>query len=144
MGMTLGFLGMRHEYLRRAPHASSFFAKQKNECLLVGRCISLRCVMPKKRSAGRPETVESDSAPTIYERLFRINEAFDTVAVNLRLLGQHRWLKANQIRRFEELTAEARAAANSYLLEAFATQEAAEAGRMFRIRLARERKEDQG
>ena len=100
--------------------------------------------MANKRNASTPETVDSDSAPTIYERLFRINEAFATVAVNLRLLRQHHWLNADQIRRFEELSAEARAAANSYLLEAFATEETAEAGRLFRLRLARERKEDRG
>jgi hypothetical protein len=43
---------------------------------------------------------------------------------------------------FEALTAEARAMINSYLLEAFGTAETTEAGKLFRKRLARERKEE--
>ena len=100
--------------------------------------------MPKQRNATHLQPVSTQPGGELYERLFRINEGFATVALHLRLLRQHRWLHANQIRRFEEMTAEARAATNSYLLETFATQETKEAGRLFRKRLSREQKEDPG
>ena len=98
--------------------------------------------MPKPRNATHLHSASPQPGGELYEPLFRINEGFGSVALHLRILRQHRWLNANQIRRFEELTAETRAATNSYLLEAFAAQETNEAGRLFRRRLAREQKEE--
>jgi hypothetical protein len=98
--------------------------------------------MPKSRKQRTAELASTDAAACWYERLGRINQGFDAVLWNLHLLRKHRWLNADQVRRFEELTGEARAATNSYLLEAIGTQQTDEAGRLFRNRRARERKED--
>ena len=81
--------------------------------------------------------------PQAYEQLNRINQSFDQVLDNLRSLRKHSALQNDEVRRFEALTAETRASINSYLLEAFATLETAEAGRLFRKRVVRERREEQ-
>ena len=78
-----------------------------------------------------------------YEQMNRINQSFDQVLDNLRSLRKHPALQNDEVRRFEALTAETRASINSYLLEAFARVEIAEAGRLFRKRIARERREEQ-
>jgi len=78
-----------------------------------------------------------------YEQLNQINQSFDQVLDNLRSLRKHSALHNDEVRRFEALTAETRASINSYLLEAFATLETAEAGRLFRKRVVRERREEQ-
>ena len=79
----------------------------------------------------------------IYGRLNSINQSFEEVLDSLRDLRKHPALDENEVRRFEDLTAETRAGINSYLLEAFATVETGEAGRLFRKRLKRERREEQ-
>jgi hypothetical protein len=105
--------------------------------------IGLCCLMPKSHKARRAEWATEDAAGWC-EPLLRINQGFDAVLLNLRLMRKHRWLKADQVRRFEEQAAEDRASLNSYLLEAIGTQETEEAGRLFRIRMAREHQEDTG
>ncbi len=105
--------------------------------------IGLCCLMPKSHKARRAERA-TENAAGWYERLLRINQGFDAVLLNLHFLRKHRWLKADQVRRFEEQAAEARASLNSYLLEAIGTHETEEAGRLFRMRLAREHQEDSG
>lgn len=100
--------------------------------------------MPKARKARRTTPESEDERVSVYERLFRMNAGFDAVLQNLRALRKHASLRREQVRRFEELAVETRAAANSYLLETFATQETEEAGRLFRMRFARERQDDEG
>ena len=80
--------------------------------------------------------------PDFYELLFRLNQGFEQVLDSLEALRQHPALNAVRTRRFEELAAETRAATNSYLLETLGTAETDAAGRLFRKRLARERKEE--
>jgi len=81
---------------------------------------------------------------SIYEHLWRMNQGFHQVLGSLRVLRKHAAFDDHAIRRFEELAAEARAVTNSYLLEALGTVETDAAGRWFRKRLARERKEERG
>jgi hypothetical protein len=78
-----------------------------------------------------------------YDQLNRINQSFDEVLDNLRSLRKHPALRDDVVRRFEALTAETRASLNSYLLDALALVETAEAGRLFRKRVMRERREEQ-
>jgi hypothetical protein len=78
-----------------------------------------------------------------YEHLHCINQSFEEVLNSLRALRKHPALDENEVRRVEDLMAETRAGINSYLLESFATVETGEAGRLFRKRLKRERKEEQ-
>ena len=78
----------------------------------------------------------------IYGQLFRLNEGFQEVLDSLQELRKQPSLEDQEIRRLEALTAEARAITNSYLLEALGTIETIEAGKLFRKRLARERKEE--
>jgi len=79
----------------------------------------------------------------IYKEMHRMNTGFEEVLDSLRSLRKHPSLQSDEVRRYEALTAETRASINSYLLEAFAPVESAEAGRLFRKRLQRERREDQ-
>ena len=78
----------------------------------------------------------------IYRELHRVNKGFEEVLESMRLLRKHPSLQNDEVRRYEALTTETRASINSYLLEAFAPVETAEAGRLFRKRLQRERKEE--
>ncbi len=78
----------------------------------------------------------------IYRELNRIHKGFEEVLDSLRSLRKHPSLQSNEVRRYEALTAETRASINSYLLEVFAPVETAEAGRLFRKRLERERREE--
>ena len=115
------------------PHMPALSFAQKcgsRSDLRVRPRISLSCLMPKKRNAAKDESGSANPRADLYERLFRINEAFEAVVLNLRSLRKHRSLKTDQVRRFEELTLETRAATNSYLLEMFATKETEEAGRL--------------
>ena len=78
-----------------------------------------------------------------YKRLYRIDQCFNEVLGDLRSLRKHAALRNSEVRRFEALTAETRASINSYLLDAFATLETAEADRLFRRRVMCERQEEQ-
>ena len=77
-----------------------------------------------------------------YENLWRMNQGYDEVLKSLRVLRKHPAVDSQEVRRFEELAAEARAATNSYLLDMLGTMETEAAGHWFRKRLARERKEE--
>ena len=77
-----------------------------------------------------------------YRYLCAMNEGFDQVQRSLKALAQHSPLERSEIRRFEQLAAEACAASNSYLLEALGAEETDQAGRLFVRRKTRERKEE--
>jgi len=77
-----------------------------------------------------------------YEHLWRMNRGYQEVLESLRVLRKHPAVDSQELRRFEELAAEACAATNSFLLEALGTMETEAAGHWFRKRLARERKEE--
>ena len=72
-----------------------------------------------------------------------MNQGFDQVRRSLKELAKHASLEPSEIRRFQQLTEEARAATNSYLLEVLGTEETNRAGRLFVRRKARERREEQ-
>jgi hypothetical protein len=79
----------------------------------------------------------------LYEQLCVMNQGFDQVRRSLKELAKHSFLEPSEIRRFQQLTEEARAATNSYLLEVLGTEETDRAGRLFVQRKARERREEQ-
>ena len=79
-----------------------------------------------------------------YRHLCAMNEGFDQVQRSLKSLAKHSPLERSEIRRFEQLAAEACAAANSFLLEALGAEETDLAGRLFVRRKARERQEEKG
>ncbi len=68
----------------------------------------------------------------IYEQLFRMNQGFEEALSALRRLAKYSVFHRGEIRRFEQLSRETRAAVNSYLLEALGTAETEEAGRLGR------------
>ena len=77
-----------------------------------------------------------------YRHLWSMNEGFDRVRRSLKALAKHAALDASELRRFQELAAEARAATNSYLLEALGAEQTDRAGRLFARRRERERREE--
>ena len=80
---------------------------------------------------------------TAYEHLFSMNQGYDQVARSLKALAKYSALKPDEIRRFEQLASEARAATNTHLLDVLSAVEATQAGRLFQQRKRRERKEEQ-
>jgi hypothetical protein len=78
-----------------------------------------------------------------YGQWYRINAGFQEVLRGLRALRREPGFSAAQLRGFEQLSREARAATNSYVAEVVEARETEEAGRLFRRRQARQRREDQ-
>jgi hypothetical protein len=79
----------------------------------------------------------------VCEHVLGVNHGFDLVLHSLKELAKHPGLKRGEIRRFEQLARESRAATNSYLLESLGRRETAAPGRLFVQRKAREQKEEQ-
>jgi hypothetical protein len=79
----------------------------------------------------------------VYEHVLTMNQGFDQVLRSLKALAKYPGLQPEEVRRFEQLAREARAAANSHLLEELARLETADAGRLFVRRKDRERKDEQ-
>jgi hypothetical protein len=79
----------------------------------------------------------------VYEHVLEMNQGYDQVLRSLKALAKHPGLQPGEIRRFEQLTRETRAATNSFVLESLARRETADAGRLFVQRKAREQKEEQ-
>jgi hypothetical protein len=77
----------------------------------------------------------------VYEHVLAINAGFEQVRRGFRALGRIPGFERSAIERFGEQAEETRAAAMSYIAEVIQTEESDEAGRRFRKRLARERKE---
>jgi hypothetical protein len=78
----------------------------------------------------------------VYEQLWELHAGFEQVRRALRGLGQRRTFHASEIERLGAWLEEARAATASYLAGAIEEAETNEAGRLFRLRVARERKEE--
>ena len=53
----------------------------------------------------------------VYEHILGMNQGYDQVLRSLKALAKHPGLQRGEIRRFEQLAREVRAATNSYLLE---------------------------
>jgi hypothetical protein len=78
----------------------------------------------------------------VYEQLWQLHAGFDQVRRALRSLSQHGTFHAREVERLGAWLEEARAATASYLVGAIEEAETTQAGRMFRLRRRRERKEE--
>ena len=96
-----------------------------------------------RKGSGRRVPPGGALSAEVYERLWRINQAFAEARGCLRELGGQRWVTLAQleVRPYEELVAEAQAAINSFLTGVLETRETALAGQLFRRRQSRERAE---
>ena len=73
-----------------------------------------------------------------------MNAGFDQVQRALAALEENRWFDRNEMERCRTLSAEAQAVINSYLANVIETTESEHAGRLFRRRRARERRDESG
>ena len=78
----------------------------------------------------------------VYEQLYRINGAFKQAIEGLTALRQFPPFHARELERCVALVKETRAVANSHLVGVIEDAEVAEAGRRYRQRRLRERKEE--
>ena len=79
----------------------------------------------------------------VYEHLLAMNEGFNQVQRHLKALAKYPGLQPDEVHRCAQLAREARAVANSHVLEELARLETADAGRLFVRRKDRERKDEQ-
>ena len=79
---------------------------------------------------------------SIYEQLWELDAGFIQMRRALRILARHRAFQSREVERLAAWLEEARAATASYLAGAIEEAETNEAGRLFRNRIARERKEE--
>lgn len=77
-----------------------------------------------------------------YELLLEMNRGYDQVIRSLKALAKYPALQPEQIRRFEQLALEVRAATNTHLLDALSVKESSEADQRFVQRRRREKKDD--
>ena len=91
--------------------------------------------MPKK--TAREDTLE------VYKRLYQINEGFEHVRQGIMRLDKTGIFDRGELSRFRALSAETRAAINSYLASVIESRETDEAAEFSRCRLARERREEE-
>ena len=80
--------------------------------------------------------------PEVYEQLWALRSGFAQVRCALRGLGKHRAFHPGELERLGAWLEEARAATASYLTGVIEEAETNQAGRLFKLRLRRERKED--
>jgi hypothetical protein len=78
----------------------------------------------------------------VYRQLWELHAGFEQVRQALRELVRHRTFQARELERLGAWLEEARAATASYLTGAIEEAETHEAGRLFKNRLAWERKEE--
>jgi hypothetical protein len=78
----------------------------------------------------------------VYFQLWLINRAFDRVLKSLAVLRELPGFHRGEIDRFRNLSQETQSAMNSYLVSVVEVAETGKAGRHFRKRVARERKDD--
>jgi hypothetical protein len=79
---------------------------------------------------------------SVYNQLWELHAGFERVRSALRRLRRNGLFRASDLRRLEDWVEEARAATASYLTGAIEEAETTEAGRLFRLRLQRKRRED--
>lgn len=82
--------------------------------------------------------------PKVYKQLWHVNRAFENVGRSLTGLATHDAFDRRELEPFRALVQEAQAATNSYLAHAIDSKESTKAGRLFRRRIARERRDDAG
>jgi len=78
----------------------------------------------------------------VYQQLWELHAGFEQVRRALRALGQQPTFQIREVERLGGWLEEARAATASYLTGAIEEAETNEAGRLFKNRIARERKEE--
>ena len=78
----------------------------------------------------------------VYERLAGIEAGFEQAIGALHAFRKHSGFARSEIKHLDELTAEARAATLSYLINVIENAETDEAGRLQGRRLKRERRDD--
>ena len=78
----------------------------------------------------------------VYEQLGKMHAGFEQIRRALRRLARHRTFQSREVERLAAWLEEARAATASYLTGAIEDAETNEAGRLFRSRIALERKEE--
>ena len=78
----------------------------------------------------------------IYQQLWELHAGFEQVRRALRNLGQQPTFRIGEVERLDAWLEEAQAATASYLTGAIEEAETSEAGRLFKNRIARERKEE--
>jgi hypothetical protein len=78
----------------------------------------------------------------VYESLWQLHAGFEQVRRALRSLALNRTFHAGEVERLGAWLEEARAATASYLASAIEEAETNEAGRLFRLRRAREQAEE--
>ena len=77
-----------------------------------------------------------------YLHLWLINRGFDRALKSLEVLREHPAFRRGEIDRLRNLAQEVQAAMNSYLVSIVEIAETDKAGRLFRKRVARERKDE--
>ena len=78
----------------------------------------------------------------MYQQLWELHAGFEQVRRALRSLSHQPTFRTREVERLGVWLEEARAATASYLTGAMEEAETAEAGRLFRNRIARERKQE--
>ena len=78
----------------------------------------------------------------VYQHLLDINAGFEQVKKALEALAVSRAFERTEIERFSAFAAEARAALLSYVTGVIETAETTEAGRLWGLRVVRERREE--
>ena len=79
-----------------------------------------------------------------YEELYRMNTAYEQVISSISALRKERAFNRTELACLADQAREARASANAYLTEVLQEAELAEAGRLFKRRVRRERKQNGG
>jgi hypothetical protein len=108
--------------------------------LELRRATEPTCEVPARR---RVQERGAHMKRKVYEHVLGVNQGFDQVLRSLKALAKYHGLQPNEIRRFEQLARETRAATNSFVLESLGRLETADAGRLFVQRKAREQREEQ-
>jgi hypothetical protein len=78
----------------------------------------------------------------VYEHVLAMNQGFDQVLRSLKALAKYPSLQPDEVHRCAQLAREARAVANSHVLDALERIETADAGRLFVRRRKREQKDE--
>ena len=93
---------------------------------------------------SRPYGSEQTGDPELYRHLYEMNAGYEQVIASLSTLHRNPAFDRKHLVMLSDLAREARASSNAYLTEALQTVELAEAGRCFKRRVRRERREERG
>ena len=92
----------------------------------------------------QPANREPEPDLASYKHLYAINAGFEQIIASLGALKSHPAFDRKQLKVLSDLAREARASSSAYLTEVLQTIELAEAGRRFRQRIRRERRDERG